>query len=222
MKMQRGLAWIVVVLAGLRAGACSAAPVFQYVFGQDTYTLTTRGTVNVPVYLQETVAAGDTPVLAPSGVGLLTAGVQVLFSDLPQPIQPARIMAVSDIMADQAFDFPTPSLTTVGARLSLGALLNPAVHGQEHSPGVYWVLLGTFRFTAGAIGGESTPIRATDYDPGFDDVVTVGMQVLDNRPIHDGTATITTTPEPGTMMMLAAAVLAGVVLWQGRRKLSRG
>jgi hypothetical protein len=88
MKMHRRLAWIVIVLGGLRVGAASAAPVsdvFQYVFGQDTYTLAPGATVNVPVYLQETVVPGNTPVLAPSGVGLLTAGVQVLFSDAPQP-----------------------------------------------------------------------------------------------------------------------------------------
>jgi hypothetical protein len=55
-------------------------------------------------------------------------------------------------------------------------------------------------------------------------VVTGDMQVLDNSPIHDGTATITTTPapEPGTLTMLAAALLAGGVLWKGRRKSSRG
>jgi hypothetical protein len=123
-----------------------------------------------------------------------------------------------DIEENPAFDFPTPSLTYDGAKLSLAALAGPAVTGEEQSPNVYRLLLGTFRFTAGSVLGESTPLRVTDYDPGFDDVVTGDLRVLDSSPIYDGVARITTVPEPGTLVLLAAAVLSVLlaVFWQRR------
>jgi hypothetical protein len=34
--------------------------------------------------------------------------------------------------------------------------------------------------------------------------------------------TVTIVPEPCTLSLFAAAVLAGMVLWKGRRKLNRG
>jgi len=212
------------VLGELWTSAASAAPadnLYQYVFGNSSYTVACDGTVDVSVYLQETVGPQGTPVLSSSGVGLSTAGVKVLFSDPPQPIQPTRVLKLTDIWENMAFDFPTPSLTDTDADLALATLLNPSVTGEEISPGVYRLLLGTFHFTAGTVAGESTPIRATDYDPRFDDVVTGGdMRVLDNL-IQDGSATITTVPEPAAVEMLAAAILAGGLLWKFRRNLGR-
>lgn len=225
MKMLCGLIRLALLLAGLWAWAVSAAQaggVYQYVFDQDTYALPPGETMDVPVYLQETVGAEDTPVLSPGGVGLITAGVRLLFNDPPQPSQPARVVNLFDIKENPDFDFPTSSLTATTAKLSLGTLLNPTVHGYEESPGVYRVLLGTFRFTAGEIEGQSTPIRATDYDPGFDDVVTGDMRVLDNSPLVDGMATITTVPEPTTLGLLACAAAVGMVLAIGRGKSCRG
>jgi hypothetical protein len=221
MKMQRTIVWMALVASGLSAGKAIAAPVYplyQYVFGQDNYPVSPGGTVDVQVYLQETIGQFDTPVLAPGSVGLIAAGVRLEAGDPPQPSQPARVLSTFDILENPAFDFPTPSLTGSNAGLSLGTLLNPTVIGREQSAGVFRMLLGTFRFTAGSLPGESTPLRATDYDPGFDDVVTGDMRVLDARPIYDGTATITVVPEPQALTLLAAAALAGATCWLRTRK----
>jgi hypothetical protein len=136
--------------------------------------------------------------------------VQVICSDSPQPTQPARMTALSDITPNPDFDVPTPSLTATGAKLALGKLVGPAVTGEEFSDGVYRLLLGTFRFTAGNVPNESTPIRAADFDPGFSDFATGDGKVLDASPIPDARATITVIPEPGSLVLLAVGVLGGM------------
>jgi hypothetical protein len=76
--------------------------------------------------------------------------------------------------------------------------------------------LGTFRFTAGNVPGETTPIRATEFDPGLSIFVTGDTKPLDASPIPDARATITVVPEPGTLALLAVAVLAGFA-WRIKR-----
>jgi hypothetical protein len=189
---------------------------YQYVFGQDAYTVMPGGTVDIPIYFQETVGLQDTSVLCPGGVGLVGAGVKVLFSDLPQPTQPARVLNVSDIVPNAAFDVPTPLLQFASAKLALGTLVGPSVHGDEFSEGVYRVLLGTFRFTAGEMPGETTPIRATDFDTGLSMFVTGDIETLDASPMPDARATISVVPEPGTLALLVVAVSVGLV-WRNKR-----
>jgi hypothetical protein len=93
------------------------------------------------------------------------------------------------------------------------------VDGGSRCGSVCRVLLGTFHFTAGSVPDEVTPLRATDYDADLDDVVTSDLRVLDGSPIHEGRATISTiVPEPGTLVLLAAAVLSGAAVWLRRRK----
>jgi hypothetical protein len=199
-------------------GVARATPTYQYVFERNVYQVAPGGTIDVHVLLQETVGTGDISVLAPGGVGLFGAGVKVVFGDAPQPSDPARVRYDSDISASSAFDVVTPAVETIDAKLSLFALDNPAVYGQEYSLGVYRLELGTFRFTAGTVGGESTPLRATDYDPVFDDVITSDLRALDGSPIYDGMATITTSvPEPGTMALLGSGFLVSAFLWLRRR-----
>jgi hypothetical protein len=175
--------------------------------------------VEVPIYFQETVGLQDRSVLALDGAGIVGAGVQVLAGDLPQPSQPARVREVSDIIPNPCFDIPTPSLSLAGAKLALAQLEGPVVHGEEYSQGVYRLLLGTIRFTAGGLPGEDTPIRATDFDPGFRDFVTGDLKELDIIPIPDAAATISVVPEPRSWGLLVAAGFAGLAWSISRRKL---
>jgi hypothetical protein len=213
---------LVAIAMSLWSGAASAASQnfnsYEYTFGQSIFSVMPGGTVEVPVYFQETVGSQDISILAPSGSGLVGAGVQVICSDSPQPMQPARITALSDIIANPAFDVPTPSLTAPGAKLALGKLVGPAVKGEEFSDGVYRLLLGTFRFTAGNVPNEFTPIRATDFDTGFSDFVTGSGKVLDASPIPDARATIAVIPEPSSLALFAVTVLVGMAWQMGRKK----
>jgi hypothetical protein len=222
-RMQRFTAFLVLVSAASLAltGVVHAAPVYKYVFGGDVYRVIPGGTVNVPVFLQETVATGDVSVLAPGGVGLFGAGVKVVFGDPPQPSDPARVCSASDILASSAFDVVTPAVELTNAKLELFSFDNPAVHGQEYSLGVYRLELGIFRFTAGSVADQSTPIRATDYDSLFDDVITSDGRPLDSSPISDGSAMIITVPEAGTLAMLAVAVATTAVIGIARRRSPR-
>jgi hypothetical protein len=205
-------------MAALALTFCSEAAVanpfdsntYTFSFGQDVFTARPGETVDVPVYFQETVGPPGNSVLVPGGVGLVGAGVRVVFSDPPQPTQPSCVLGVSDIVPNPSFDVPTPSLSLGAAGLELARLASGTVTGAEYSPGVYRVLLGTFRFTAGEVGGESTPIRAADFDPGFDDFVTGDLNVLDGSPISEAQAKITVVPEPGSLLLLIAVALTGV------------
>jgi hypothetical protein len=199
--------WIIlaIVMYGMNFREAAAIPRYDYVFGGADYQAPVGGTIEVPVFLQETVQSGDTAVLGPGGPGLWGAGVTVVYGDPPQPSDPARVLSTSDILPSAAFDQQTPSVAMNQAKLALFCLTNPAVYGVEYSPGVYRLELGKFRFTAGTIPGESTPLRAIDYDPTLDDVVTSDQRALDGSPIHEGTAVITTVPEPAAAILLIAA-----------------
>jgi hypothetical protein len=208
--VRRVTAWIgSMVFVAWAGGEALAEQSFEYVLSQENYSVSPGGTVAVTVYLQETVSGGDVSILAPEGVGLVGAGVSVFQNDAPQPTDPARVLGVSDVSAPLSYEFVTPTVELIGAKLSLFNLDEdyPPVHGEEYAPGVFRLELGTFRFTAGAVVGELTPIRATDYDPFFDDVVTPAGLALDGS-ISEGRATIVTVPEPGAWALLCAAVAA--------------
>lgn len=180
---------------------------YEFAFGQDAYVVAPGATMAVPVYFQETVGSQDTSVLAPGGAGLITAAVQVVGDPL-LPTQPAQVRSLSDIIPNPAFDVPAPSLSLNAAKLSLGALEGSTVVGEEYTNGVYRLLLGTFTFTAGDVPGEVTTIRATSFDPTFTNIVDGNMHALDGTPVGETRATIRVVPEPSTIVLATAALLA--------------
>lgn len=212
--MLRALCVASSVMMAFLFAARSVQADYRYVFDQTNYTVNPGGTVAVNVCLQET---GTTVLKEGMGAGLAGAGVKVVFDDPPLPSSPAKVLSTSAIITNTSA-FPEVWGRSVSAdmyaRLLLGAGFDPDtsdpinVYGVETPPGsgTYRASLGTFMFTAGAVAGEVTNIRATDYGS-TSDTITGDLVVLDNL-IAPVTATITTIPEPSGLVLIGMATLA--------------
>lgn len=190
---------------------------YGYVFDHANYSVALGATVDVLVYLQET----GTSIFRDKG--LIGAGVQVRFDDPPQPISPAEVLYVTDVsnVSDFEVEWSKSAVPNLAyADLALGTF--GYVYGTEAGSDVYRVLLGKFTFTAGTVLGEMTHIRATDFSTSTADTIYYDDEsnpvALDGA-IYDGTATITTVPEPSAILLL---VIAGLSLpgyfWRKRSK----
>jgi hypothetical protein len=193
--------------------AAPGSPVYSYHFDQANYQVTPGGTVDVRVFLRETIdpGAGDTSLLAAEG--LFSAGVRVHFDEPPVPGDPARVLGEGDIVGNPAFDFffgPVKSLvpgSSAGLSESVD-VLNFAGVAAAGGPTTFEVLLGTFRFTAGSVPGQVTRLRATDFSPDDETLTNATGTVLDPF-IRDGQAAITVVaavPEPGSLPLMGVGV----------------
>lgn len=192
---------LLVVTCMLMLHASSQAALV-YTFDQSDYLVAPGDTVDVQVFLTQT---DTTSILTDEG--LSSAGVRVEF-DLNQPIDRAEVLSLSNIISNPAFDENDPLFT--GSELVPGhsaglfdgiSFLGTPVVGNS-------VLLGTFTFTSGAIGGEVTNLRATDFSAFTETVSGVVGTPLDGM-IGDGLATITVSaiPEPSSVAMIGAAAV---------------
>ena len=103
-------------------------------------------------------------------------------------------------------------------------LFEPAVLATDMGGGSFRILIGTFRFTAGLIGGETTTIRAADIPDFSDDWITGADGQLDDV-ISAGRATITVNtsavPEPSSAIAMVIGLLgAGGFGLAGQRRRS--
>jgi hypothetical protein len=194
----------------LTCGTARADFMYQFAFDQANYNVAPGGTVDVQVFLQETVSGGSTSRL--SSDGLISAGVKVRF-DESAPSDPAKILATADMSFNPAFnstvlDLRTLSAGTSGQLTEAVGLGSPAVHATG-GPTTFSVLVGTYHFTAGSTAGQVTHLRATL--PSLASNVTGTGLRLDPL-IGDGSATITTgaqvVPEPSSLVLLAIGVLS--------------
>ena len=212
---------ILVLAVGLCGGPAAHADLL-YEFNQANYSVAAGGSVLVDVFLHQT-----DPTAILSTVGLSSAGVRVHFDEPPLPSQPAKVLGLGDLLGNAAFNDPASPVKDLVANHSAGLFefgdLDPA-----HFTGVFAVgdriLLGTFRFTAGSIGGQVTHLRAGDFNAQLDDTVAMNGDVLD-RLIADGSATITVEqgtfviPEPSALLLLGCGALG--LLGRGWRRNAR-
>jgi hypothetical protein len=218
MKCRLFSQWVVAgLLALVSAGKTHAEPTYAYRFDQSDYTVFAGATVDVRVFLVETLGAGDTSILATEG--LFSAGTRVVFSEAAPAAPAAMVLDVADILGNPAFDFPLGPLRSLSPGVSAGlvenvSLSNPTGVMATGGPTTFETFLGTFRFTAGDVGNELTLLRATDFSPGAETITNLTGTALDAR-ISDARATITVIPEPATVVLLALAVL--VLLTSGLR-----
>ena len=198
---------------------------YQWVFDRDTYLVDPGGTIDVSIYLQETVGTGDVSLLDPAGnVGMFSLGLGVYFGDDPQPADPAKVLDPANIMPNPAFDDRGSVQTRVFD--TYATLVEPTtdipVFGDLYGTNTYRLLAGTFTFTAGSIEGEITPLRASDNSEKLDDSYPfpLDLDAIDAL-IGEGFAKIQTTsvPEPSSIVLLGiAALCVGGWHWRRRRK----
>lgn len=182
---------------------------YQYVFSQPSFTVAPTGTVLVSVSLQERVTGGSASRLATDG--LFSAGVRLMFGSSSPTA--AQVVAPTDITFNSAFNstFQTRTVNAgVSAELTESVdFASPVVLGSALGGGVYQVFLGSFRFTAGSVAGQTTSITAADI-PSTTDTLTGAGFILDAL-IQPASATIATTsnvvtvPEPASLILLGLA-----------------
>lgn len=204
------LAWLVPVTFS------HAGLLFEFVVGGATKSAIAIGgvgqTVDIQVYLRQTDA---TTILTDEG--LLAAGIKVTF-DNPTV---AAVLTAGDIQENPLFDDAGILMKDVPgttAELNQGVdASSPFVFPTLSDPDRIW--LGTFTFTGLALG--STTISVTDWDDGIDDIFTGGFNALDAL-ITPGTATLTVTPEPSSVVLSLLVIGAASVVTSYRRRRRRG
>jgi hypothetical protein len=186
----------------------------MYAFEHTNYTVAAGGTVDIKVYLEQT--GGETIL---TDFGIIGASVNVLFNEVPGPLDPAEVLNDFDISPSTAFDDPVLTEVFHDPGVSAG-LVGVVDIGSAPLTGSS-IYLGTFTFTAGAIDGEVTMLRATDLSLLFEDTVAFDGTELDGL-IGDGFSQITVTsaavPEPASSAVAGAMVLVG---WCVRKRRHR-
>jgi len=104
------------LFALLLAGKTHAEPTYAYRFDQSDYTVFPGTTVDVRVFLVETLGAGDTSILATEG--MFSAGIRVVFSEAAPAAPAAMVLDVADILGNPAFDFPFGPLRSLSPGVS--------------------------------------------------------------------------------------------------------
>lgn len=185
-----------------------------YSFEHANYNVAAGGTVDVRVYLEQT---GTETIL--TDFGIISASVNVMFNEVPGPVEPSSVLSDLDITPSAAFD--DPILTEVFHEPGVSAGLVGVVDVGSSPLAGNSIYLGRFRFTAGSIEGEVTTLRATDLSLLIEDTIALDGTLLDGV-IGDGFSSITVTgspatavPEPASSAIIGAVFLAG---WGIRRR----
>ena len=206
----------------LWSGLANAAdPSYSFAFGKTDYRVAPGTTVDIPVYLQETVGSG-TSVLDANGVGMFGAGVALSFSSSSS--SPASVLTTAGITANAAFTSTADKRTAVtGATATLSETTDflSFVHADDATPGQskYLMTIGTFQFTAGTTLGEVTKI-STGSNPLGDVNITGGDLVALDGTIANVSATITVVPEPSVCMLMGTGLLGSAAYaWRKRKHL---
>jgi hypothetical protein len=205
--MRAVLTAIALGVAGILVQAARADVIYSFEVEQAGYSLTSGQSIQVPVYLTETVTEPSTSLLASEG-GLWSAGVllQRTDSSLGSPV------LLTAAVANEADFDDLPAITLVaddGASIlelrdlgqTMGVLPDEAFPGS----GIRRVYLGSFTLTAGAAAGEVTTFYVGDNTT--DDTRTWLSFTLLDEDIQATSFTATVVPEPTTMVLLAAGAL---------------
>ncbi|QDV47457.1 hypothetical protein Enr13x_73660 [Stieleria neptunia] len=176
-----------------------------FTFDQANYIVQPGATVETQIFLTQT-----NPDTVLTTDGLFSGGVRVFFNDTP-PTDPATVLSLADIQPSAAFDDlllgPDLSLDPGISAGFVDSVADPFAPITGNS-----LLLGTLTFTAGNVPGEVTYLRATDFDPFTDDLIS-GWGIALDAQITDGFATITTSaitnstvPEPSSALIFGFAI----------------
>jgi hypothetical protein len=207
---------------------------YSYVPGQKTYTAGPGGTVNVPIYLDESLTGNSPSLLAADG-GLASAGFQVSRATTG----PGNPAALGSVTAAPGFGGPSAYFTETASEVafteSVSLQSTTGVAPTSVSAGLNQIYLGTLTIQAGSLAGETTdftlgPIVAHHgntltndnfYDLDQTDNGGTPGSASGQVPAYNGATstafTVTTsTPEPSSLPLLALGGLAGLILLKRR------
>jgi hypothetical protein len=174
-------------------------------------------TVSVPVYL---VFTGSDAWHIQWQNGLFSADVELVRTSIG-PSQPAGIANPNDVTGNAAFDDPFGPVITWSSPDDVDLYQHEAIEDLNGvsadlvAADTRQILLGTFTFTAGGAGGQSTTFQAQDYsDPIYVDTITFKNSFALDSLIGDAELTLTTpgiaaVPLPNSALA-AAAILAAI------------
>ena len=196
------------LLCGLAHGNIT----FSFYTNQPNYDVIPNHSVNVPVYLRETVTNPDVSFLVAED-GLFSAGVLVerTASSLGQPAVIAGALA-----NETEFDDLPATITVADDEASIFEMRDLLGHSSgvlvaETFPGsgVRDIWLGTFTLMAGATAGEVTTFQVTDNTT--DDTLTWTNFTLLDPDIYSTSLTVTVVPVPSSILLCITGVFAIVV-----------
>jgi hypothetical protein len=206
----------IVAACALGSSVADAGSTYQFTFDQASYQVDPGAQVLVNVYLQEQVSDGSASVLATEG--LIGAGVRVSFDQSSLPSDPARITGVGNILLNDGpgafsggFQSAEVAPGSYAQLMETVDSLSAPVHATNLGVGLFRILIGTFRFTAGQIAGQTTWITAGDI-PDSSDLITGGGVALDSL-VTPGRASIEVrsavgaVPEPSGLIGLTIGIL---------------
>jgi hypothetical protein len=217
--------------AFLWVGVATAEPTYEFAFDSDNYLVAPGGTVDITVYLKETVNEGPS-VLNSDGVGIFGAGARLNF-DGTSPTR-AKVLYDTNITPNPVFtNISDPgivikSVTDTTAQLiaTMGLISLDVAHADDPTLGMaeYLMTIGTFKFTAGSVPGEVTSVYTSrvlnEGDEEIDAMITGDIIALDSVVGQSG-FTITTIPEPSTLLLSGMAAVAIFAFRCRRRRESR-
>ncbi len=192
---------VTLLLAGLQSASAAS---YSYSFPQPSYQVAPGDIVDVPIYLTETVGAGETSLLATEGMFFVSFD---LWLDDGLPV------AILDFSASPEWDAADffenlPGIYTLNAYSSLTqATFGEPVPLQD---GQYQLYLGDLQFLASGNPGESV-IATVNVSPGGGAISFDTLELIED--IASADVTITIVPEPSS---LASLTLLGAMLLRRR------
>jgi MYXO-CTERM domain-containing protein len=212
-----------VALSGALTSSASAARVYDFVAQESSFSVAPdSGAFNVNIFFRERLTeTGDTSLLV-SEDGLFSFGV-LTERVSPEPIDPALIVDADTFRGSataRGFELDNEDLNPDGS----SALMSGATFDEELNQNIITVsstdrriLVGTLKVEPGSLPGQVTTFELSDpQDTG--DTQTYASETLLDPDIVTNQFTVTTTPEPGGIALVAAA---GLILL-GRRRRSVG
>lgn len=196
--------------------------IYNLSFDQSQYFVDPGGTVTVNLILSEVATSPDTNRITNS-FGVTAANVKISWSG------GSFVNATTDAVRGAGF---TQGSRTLNANdIVMGQFnLSDGVVGTQVTgpPGIREVGIGSVTFTAAALAGSVTTITLDQAGSGDDFTIKTGSDttnfVVIDSSIMSGTATITTTPEPSSSVLIiigGTALLALAWLRRSNRQVPR-
>jgi len=189
-------------LAAMSGGAMGDV-ILDVTFSANALFVAPGETAQVRLVLRETVTAGSASLLV-SEQGLSSMGVSVALEALG--VVTSAVELLPEVMINEAVFFdasdpifgPVVEQSPVGGRWLMFAREQGAV-GEEVAPGVRELVLATLTIRAGLVEGETTVVRAGDYDGLTSDSLTWRTPLILDETFRYQSVVLTVIPGPGVV-----------------------